>query len=460
MNRNGAAGRQWLIAAGLALLLAAGAQARDVEVVMSDGRELEGELVNESEKEIVLLISGVRTTLARERIEQITFKKTLVEEFRARREKLNDQQYRDRYKAARWLFDQSKQLVDAVAKKKPMELALEELKALATSMGDDAPADLRESVTLLRRVVRSRLKVIESTIDQEERPDSGGPADEDGDQKNAAPDADEQPRQKEDDEETTLPPEKRLTEDQINLIRVYEIDEEIDTPIHIPRKAEEEFIAQYAGRSGIPSGRRARRRWLRAEDRQKLGVMFENRAREFYGEVEVLRDPPSMRAFRRVHQQYVLNYCATRRCHGGGGAGGLALFRQNGRQARTAYSNFLILDRYVNDDGKMIDRQRPDRSLLLRYGLRPDQTPTPHPRVDRWVARLRGPDGRRFREIVDWIETLYQPDPDYGLEWQPPAPRSGDGSAEDDSADETASSAGGGAGAETGEAKSSGNDTP
>jgi hypothetical protein len=157
--------------------------------------------------------------------------------------------------------------------------------------------------------------------------------------------------------------------------------------------------------------------------------MFRVRARDLYGEVKVLDHPRSMQQFRdQVHRSWVVNSCATTRCHGGSDAGRLMLSSRRQASDAAVYTNFLILERFRLEDGTpLINYDDPARSPLLHLGLPRDISRFPHPvvptqdgRGDLWRPVFRNPGDRRFQEAIDWMNAMYRPRPEYPVDYTPP----------------------------------------
>lgn len=222
---------------------------------------------------------------------------------------------------------------------------------------------------------------------------------------------------------------RRLSRSDINRIQVFEVDLDEEPRINIPRGTLNEFLDRYAGQGDVPSDRRERAQFLRAPGHEQLAAMFDVRAREYYGDVIVRDEPAALTDFRRrIHTHHVLNYCATNACHGGEDApGNLQLLR--GTDTDTVYTNFYILHSYENEDGYMIDRAQPQRSLLLQYALESQAARRPHPEVTGWQARFRDTNHREFERYAEIIDGLWRPAPDYGIDYHPPGmpePEEGD----------------------------------
>src|SRR5690606_26176551 len=134
---------------------------------------------------------------------------------------------------------------------------------------------------------------------------------------------------------------------QINLLKVYEIDLNDPPRLMISRRTVEDLLSTYAGHPLIPVSVEGRDAIMRWRDVQVLDLIFRLRARDFYGRVEVLESPASMKRFRDdVNRGWLVNSCATTRCHGGEQAGRLRLFNRRPSAEASYYTNFLILDRF------------------------------------------------------------------------------------------------------------------
>src|SRR5690606_8892035 len=94
-------------------------------------------------------------------------------------------------------------------------------------------------------------------------------------------------------------------------------------------------------------------------------------ARELYGSVQVNGDPEAFSRFRDdVQTRWLVNACATNRCHGGAEAGRLRLVNTRPGGDEAVYTNFLILNRFVMTDGRpLILENDPGASPLLEMGL-------------------------------------------------------------------------------------------
>jgi hypothetical protein len=390
-------GRRWIavLVTTLFWLLPVGTlQAKEAVVTTTDGRQISGEVLSETAEVVVLRVAGIRTPVQRSMIERIEYKKTLAEEYEERRAAVPDNDLDERYKLALWLFEQ-----------RAYALAKTELDDLAQRFPDDG------RVAHLGPLVEARLK-----LQREGDPAPSRPAGE-------AP-----PRV------VTLPPapvdlaeekllEQRLTEEQINLIKVFDVDIETRPRVRIPPEVMREVFVRYAHRDEVPKGRSDQMRFLGAPGWQQLDLLFALRAREYYDQVVISGDPQTVADFRRsIHRQYVLAYCGTRECHGGEEVvGNFFLFNhRDSNDDRTVYTNYLLLNQYESARGYMIDRERPGRSLLLQYGLNQREAAIPHPDVPGWRQRMPNAQHPQFQLMARWIESLGAPAIRYPINYTAP----------------------------------------
>jgi hypothetical protein len=202
---------------------------------------------------------------------------------------------------------------------------------------------------------------------------------------------------------------QRLTGQQINLMRVWEVDDPLeDQPaVRVSPQTRKRLLKQYQDAPSMPRVYDLARRLGEAPGYKQLALMFRLRAREFYPEVRMLKDPAPVRRFRQgMYESYVLNYCG--RCHTDAIPGGFTFYRRARRTDRTFYSNFYVLSQYRSAGGEaMIERRRPTESLLLQYGLPRQAANTPHPPTANWQPRFNGLDDPRYKRYARILNGLY-----------------------------------------------------
>lgn len=213
-----------------------------------------------------------------------------------------------------------------------------------------------------------------------------------------------------------------LTREQINLIKLYEVDLKAPPRILIKRETIDKLLTRYTENPAIPTTKDGRDAFRKLPPAQILDIMFKVQARDLYPEVEVLDNPRSMEFFRdRLHATWIINVMATTRCHGGSESGRLKLFNRRPTAEESFYTNFLILDRFETQDGqRLINYEQPERSLLLQYALNRSDASSPHPIVEGWQPAFLSRESRRFKQGVEWIRMLYRPRPEYPIDYTPP----------------------------------------
>jgi hypothetical protein len=226
-----------------------------------------------------------------------------------------------------------------------------------------------------------------------------------------------------------------LTPEQINIIRVFEVSLKDPPRMKIERNTVTRFMDKYVGRvvegKGVmPNTPEGRAVFYSKKPAEMLDWMFGLKAREFYGEVQVLENPKSMQMFRdHVNRTWLVNSCATNNCHGGEEAGRLWLYNKRQGSDAAAYTNFLILERFKLDNGMpLISYTEPAQSPLLQMGLPRDQAVIKHPELvgankGKWRAVFRGPEDERFQEALEWIKAMYEKRPDYPVDYKAPVPQ-------------------------------------
>ena len=392
--------------AALCVLLLAGAAAqrgwaRQVTVTTTAGQTFTGELVEENADGVTLKIEGVTVSVARADTADVKYGLTIREQYTQRRAELDEQDADAWYRLAYWLFEN-----------KAYDLALDELKRMGQRYPDDA------RISRLGAVVDAKAKLAE-------QPPADRPAPRSGERDSPAEPADlpEEPTPTHDNQIDA----RTLNDEQINAIKVWELDLDNAPAVTIPRDVIDDFLTTYHGQDGVPRGRAEQARFRVLPGREQLAKLFELKARRYYPQVNVRGDPDEMRLFRTsIHQRYILNYCGTNRCHGGEDFGGLSFVKASPNSEATAYTNFFILHAFETPRWYMIDRSTPEDSLLLQFGMDRRLARAQHPDVDGWRPRFADTESNEYRRIREWIGSLQRPTPNYGIVMtSAPSPDSG-----------------------------------
>lgn len=373
----------------LCLMLAHAASARIAVVTTNDGRTLEGELVTQDTKEVVLLISNIRTPIARADIASIELRKSIREAYPERRAALKDDDLAGRFA-----------LADELYKAGELDLARKEAGDLKQRFPDS------EKVNLLLRLVDEAIKIEReknqsTTRPRQDRPDRPS---------NTRPD------QNDDDQKPTY-----LTNDQINLIRLWELPSDLAKAkpnVIIKRETIDTLLEKYAQDPRTPKGIKDQRAFRAKPGWEQLQLIFQLSARELYGDVVVRRDPPVITEMKRsVYPAYIARYF--RETFGKGQIPQVTLYGKRPGANDEIYTNFYILSQASHGGQEFINRQEPASSLLLQWGLPRASATHPAPDVDGWRPFFTGTDDANFQKYVKWIDSLYK-NVNYGIQYNGP----------------------------------------
>jgi hypothetical protein len=359
---------------------------------MKDGTVFQGILTKDDGKHYILEIAGVPQTFAADKVDHVRTLPPVLERYKELRAATPEAEIDQRIALIRWLAD-----------RRQVEVALAEADLLLARNPKHAGAiklaeDLRRRFDLLVKPA------------QPAGADPVEPADKPG----------------ANDGRITVRDFPLLTDAQVALIKVFEVDLGAHPKVIFPREAASRMLEEFASSPLIPASREGKDAILRQDPVETVQLMFRLRARDYYDKVKVIDQPEPMRRFRDdVQHVTLMSGCATSQCHGGRDAGRLVLFNYRPNNDVTLYTNYYILTNYRTAAGlPLIDWEKPEQSLLLQLALPRDLSRYRHPAVmkdgkDVWRAPLTGPDDRRAKGITDWIRSAYRPRPDYTLDYTP-----------------------------------------
>ena len=336
-----------------------------------DGRTTPAELVSDGFEQVVVRLGRTRTTLSRQQIlaveREVPFEDRLAS-------------FRARIPAEAW--DMRLELVRWILAQQHPEIAIEELREIRKH------ADSEEAADLMRRA-ELELALAKSAARREEKsPDAEKPA-----------------------KDTGRP---RLSDDDVNLIRVMEVDLKAPPRMHHRPDLAPTIAERYATDERLPAAdeRQQMRSWPTA---RLLQLLFALKARDLYDMVQVDEDPEHLRVFRkRVHDGWLIPNCATSRCHGGPAGGRLLLATEDPKSARTAYTNLLILLGYRNERGEpLVDFDAPEKSSLAAFGLPRSDPRCAHPPVAAWRPVSPSLQRDMESEVLAWLRGMHRPRHEY-----------------------------------------------
>lgn len=337
----------------------------DGMVILRDETRHRGLVVHDGFDEVRLLINGVPLVLPRHRVSHVVLEAPIDEQYLEYRLRIDPGDLHGHLNLCRWLIG-----------KQAYDLARKELNQ-AWNVHQDPEA------ARLLRMVDAQIRLLE---EHQSTPDT--PAD--------APDVGRS-------NEPTL-----LTDREVNLVKVYEIDLNAPPKVLVPRNAIYELFGRYGSSGLIPDTELEQAKLAASPSIDIVRLMFRLRARDLYDRIEVLSEPRALQLFReRVHDTWLMNNCGTTRCHGGSESGRFPLVRSRSTHDRTRYTNLLTIDRFRFDDGTpLIDWDEPGQSRLIQYGLARDQTKTPHPDAPGWTPVFGGSRRALAKGTEAWIEAM------------------------------------------------------
>lgn len=367
----------------------------DIVVVLASGERVEGEFVGQDEIEMVVRVASVNLRIDRSTVERVIVLDPPLVRYERMRRLIGDED-----------VDRLLMLADWLRREKLYEQSLAELDhILEVSPNDGEALRLRKVVANLlalerRARAQEQVRRVEGSPDQTGEPEPKSPA-------ATRPKPGEFPV---------------LRADQIALMKVYEVDLRDPPRIVIDREVIDRLIRDYGDNPLIPSSREGKEALYRKPAPEILDLMFRVRARELYERVQVVDLPRALRKFRdHVHSAWLINSCASTRCHGGSEAGRLRLTNYRPTSEESVFTNLLILERFRTSSGQpLLDFAEPERSVLLQMGLPRNDSLSPHPVVPGWTPAFRNRDARRFAQAVDWMRSMYRPRPEYPIEYTPP----------------------------------------
>ncbi|MBM4113990.1 MAG: hypothetical protein FJ253_11585 [Phycisphaerae bacterium] len=365
-------------------------------------------------------VAGIRNHLPRDLVVRVTLEASFDEKYARFRDAIKPNEVDKRITFARWLFDE-----------KRFELAAEELRSLTKEFDvPDARELLRqvEAQLAMERASQGRRGSGESTGstgatgDSEESGASGGAgADSANDSSQRSGDRSQaEPRRSQRVDLKDVLPSRLLSPDDVNIIRVYEVDLSKPPRVVIPPDVIRDLLTRYGSSSMVPAGGEERNRMFNWDPVRVLKLLYDLKARDLYSRVQIASEPWALNQFRtKVHDAWVIPNCATSQCHGGIEAGRFFLHRRNSREERVRYTNLLILLRSKLDH-PLVDFEDPESSLVIQHAMPRDEARYPHPDVKGWKPIFTGTARALKADTMKWIRGMYKPRPEYPVDYEPP----------------------------------------
>ncbi len=230
-------------------------------------------------------------------------------------------------------------------------------------------------------------------------------------------------------------PIRELTNEEIQILRRNELalDRPERVPVDFKNKVLDRFWNYLAMRENLgpkdragfnrlrPAARKGQYMLSKVKEWQRASIDETTFVDEFSDDIVIEDDPALFRDFKNPRVSgVILNSCATARCHGGQNAGEFILFNERIMTDKMHYANYLALNEYEKNGERLINRDTPNRSLVLIFG-QPETTgpgsahPTP---VD---VVFTNPQNIKYRNLLSWLASLDVTQPDYGFSLDEPA---------------------------------------
>lgn len=381
---------------------------RECVITLKSGRTITGELVREDSRIVVVGIEGIETTFQRRLVANVVILPPVAERYEKLRSTIAEDDIESRLALVEWL-----------RARKAYNLALEELNEILLIEPQNPHAKLLH--TWLAEYDK---------LSTETRPDK--PAESGKTPGEVDPDSPDEPTS---DKETRTYQIRRnemplLSEEQINLMRVYEIDLRDPPKMRISDEVMLELMK--SNPDAFSPNADERQKVFNLPEIEKLKLLFTLKARDLYPRVELLENPNSLKRFKdQVHhgRGWLINACASTRCHGGVDAGSFQLINDRPHTDETAFTNLYIIENTTLSNGlPLIDFNAPERSPLLQMAVIPSNSLVPHPEIPRGYPGtgfrpiFRHTRDRKYQQAVDWIRSMYQPRPELDFDYPPAQP--------------------------------------
>jgi hypothetical protein len=357
-------------------------------VILRNGQTREGVVLEDAFEYVLIEIEGIRARLPRDTVDRVLLEPSFTDQYEAFKQSIQPGMTDRQLQLCRWLIQE-----------REYELARLELEEL---LREHPSEEARKLLSLVNAQI---------TLDQQRAAQP------------ASSDEPEQPQQPASVDDEPLPADQVITADDVNLMRVYEIDFSEPPKVNIEPDTIQRLIERYGTSPLLPANRTDRNALFRAEPIDLVRLMFEVKARDLYGEIQVQTEPHSLNLFRtKVHNAWLIENCATSRCHGGPDSGRFFLVRKRHLDDRVRYTNLLILERLrLDSEWPLIDYDEPANSLIVQYALPRTEARKPHPEVRGWRPVFSPTNKRLLDGTIQWINSMMKPRPEYPVDYEPPA---------------------------------------
>jgi tetratricopeptide (TPR) repeat protein len=368
------------------LALAASAWGQSKVVTLKDGKQIIGEVTEMKNAYQIKLKSGIIAIYAKSDVAKIEEETSPKQEFEQRLAKLDPASADQHYALGEWAFGKG--------------MYEEAQKVLQKALKIDA-AHTKSKLLLVQ--VEAQLKLSGEPDTRPVRPPIT--------------------TTKGADANATVLAEWLLSDEDINRIRLEELRKGEKVTVQFRNDADRKFIDMMRGKGDFEDAR-FEKRFLGFAPWDKAHYMLKHLDRDnvaMKDEIRIKTNPQFMVEFNSRVWPKLRQTCASVQCHGGEKPEGTLRFFPLARNDKVDYTNFVILVGYRKDGRRLIDRNNPEESLFLNFGLPPDQARSGYVHQQKITPLFAKRTDDDYKRVLEWIDSLEGPPyPDYRLLWKPP----------------------------------------
>ncbi|MCG3128684.1 MAG: hypothetical protein CHACPFDD_03574 [Phycisphaerae bacterium] len=370
------------LVAVLALALAAlDARAEEADVILKSGRKYHGD-VTQTETHVVITTPAGALRVEKSEVLSIVPRVTDDDEYRQRVAKLDARDLDGHFAVAEWA--RSRQRWDLVTRQCRYILSLD--------------ANHRKAKILLE-------EALAKAVDQEAA--RAGDSEADGAESGAS--------------DVPL-----LTEREITRLKMLELSaDRVEEQLRVrfiqkrgQKGAEEQYVGDMRASKDEAFDAESERTFSKKPPQEKLADIARKTGSRYADLIEISGDPEVFATFRRKILPLISRGCSRSGCHGSQPSGEFRFPAGSRQNEAVAYTVFAVLDRTRTAAGPLLNRDDPSNSVLLDFMLPPKEANRPHPDVGpgrKLTPIVKSTSDRNYQMVLDWINSLRVPHPDYQL---------------------------------------------
>ena len=218
----------------------------------------------------------------------------------------------------------------------------------------------------------------------------------------------------------------KLTPEQMVRVKAYEItDADRTLAGSVDRKTLEDFWTKVVMADPVTA------RTVTADDREafysadflrQARRIVDSRRNEYIDRLKITGDPVALTKFAEVNTWAVNNCAYQPGCHAvETSKESFRIYTRGGLAPVNMYTNFYLMTKEKAGDANMLDRVKPEESLLLQYALAAKEAKYTHPGVKKVPVRFVNARNDNYVRLTQDIDALNKFVPDYGLDFSLPA---------------------------------------